>query len=856
MTLAGALLLSAVLAPTLAAAAGPYGEVTRFGGYDIGAFNNANFDGTPTPGKFVDVQGFAVDPQDTSAAGGTAVYVLDRTSLPGSAAPGGASKWRLQKFAADSTLLGTATFMLPGSSNSAAIGLVVDHQAERVYTLIDGYSPGTQANYAQEIIAWSIAPDTDAQLVKPTDLPSDELSTAGGASTPGVVSTTAQLQAGPTWLYNPQGLALDVTGGQRYVVLAASTVATPFTGPTVIRQIATTDAGAINTGDLVGSWSSTSLDGLPNASVEAGSDKAESQFPPAGLSTNPDGSLTVLLAPAKSEPNASFDVVTLEADLTAPRILVSSVNSPRTPYGEEAVGNSFFASAVRPVWPVKDTLGGQQIAVAPSPLVVQLSSGRYASVYKNNATYWASTGGDSGGSITAINQGIRVLAPYGDGTLSKVDSPQSSILNTLGNGTPGAACAIDAVAASIAAGADESIWIITTGYSSAVGTYAKPSGTWPRFTAGRQIIKLEQGAGAPCPQPSGTFTLANTSDPSTVQPADSAAPLTVGVGTTVAFNASPIDTANGTVFAYQWDLDGDVTNGEDGYEKVSAIDTSSPLITPLLTTASHTYTSPGVYHARLRLYGDYGAYQKEATIVVQSTNPPAAAFSVKTAAPQVGQAVSFDASASAPAAGARIANYHWEWGDGTADDVQSPQATHAYAAAGSYTVTLTIRDNDNRISDATSQSIVVRDAPSDGGGPPGDEQLPPPGGVGQQPPADPDQQPPLRGGEQPAARLGVRASVSRGTLSIALTAPKGSSSRGTIRLTTTTTRGKGRKRKITRVTLGSTSFSLTAGQRKTLRVRLNAKGRALLNKARKLRVQVVVTPRGGKSQTLSITLKR
>lgn len=39
-----------------------------------------------------------------------------------------------------------------------------------------------------------------------------------------------------------------------------------------------------------------------------------------------------------------------------------------------------------------------------------------------------------------------------------------------------------------------------------------------------------------------------------------------------------------------------------------------------------------------------------------------------------------------------IASYQWNWGDGTSETDASPLASHAYAAAGAYTVTLTVQE--------------------------------------------------------------------------------------------------------------------------------------------------------------------
>jgi hypothetical protein len=58
-------------------------------------------------------------------------------------------------------------------------------------------------------------------------------------------------------------------------------------------------------------------------------------------------------------------------------------------------------------------------------------------------------------------------------------------------------------------------------------------------------------------------------------------------------------------------------------------------------------------------------------------------------------ATTFDASASSDpeaASGGGIANYHFEFGDGTSVDSSTPTVTHAYARPGSYPATVTVTD--------------------------------------------------------------------------------------------------------------------------------------------------------------------
>ncbi len=67
-------------------------------------------------------------------------------------------------------------------------------------------------------------------------------------------------------------------------------------------------------------------------------------------------------------------------------------------------------------------------------------------------------------------------------------------------------------------------------------------------------------------------------------------------------------------------------------------------------------------------------------------------FTVTPTQPQDNQTVLFDASASLPVGG--IAEFRWNFGDG--GTATGRTATHAYAVAGSYAVTLTIVDSFNR----------------------------------------------------------------------------------------------------------------------------------------------------------------
>jgi PKD repeat protein len=69
--------------------------------------------------------------------------------------------------------------------------------------------------------------------------------------------------------------------------------------------------------------------------------------------------------------------------------------------------------------------------------------------------------------------------------------------------------------------------------------------------------------------------------------------------------------------------------------------------------------------------------------------------------------VSFNGTPSADPDGTIVA-YSWDFGDGTTATGASP--SHTYATAGSYTVKLTVTDN-NGASDAVTQTLTVADQP-------------------------------------------------------------------------------------------------------------------------------------------------
>ena len=84
---------------------------------------------------------------------------------------------------------------------------------------------------------------------------------------------------------------------------------------------------------------------------------------------------------------------------------------------------------------------------------------------------------------------------------------------------------------------------------------------------------------------------------------------------------------------------------------------------------------------------------------------PTGVFVVSTASPTHGAPVQFDASRSADVDGS-IVSYSWRFGDGTTQTSTTPTVAHTYAAAGTYKVTLVVRDAAGLIAMAI-HSVVV-----------------------------------------------------------------------------------------------------------------------------------------------------
>ncbi len=106
-----------------------------------------------------------------------------------------------------------------------------------------------------------------------------------------------------------------------------------------------------------------------------------------------------------------------------------------------------------------------------------------------------------------------------------------------------------------------------------------------------------------------------------------------------------------------------------------------------------------------RSYDDRGAYEYQPT---GGDAPPAAALTVSPASGPVPLAVTADASGSTDTDATPIATYTFDFGDGATVGPQAgPTATHTYNAAGTFVVTVTVRDTAGLASSAGAQVTVT-----------------------------------------------------------------------------------------------------------------------------------------------------
>ena len=118
---------------------------------------------------------------------------------------------------------------------------------------------------------------------------------------------------------------------------------------------------------------------------------------------------------------------------------------------------------------------------------------------------------------------------------------------------------------------------------------------------------------------------------------------------------------------------------------------------------THKYTAKGKYTVKLTVTDDGGLTDTATEAVLVGIKPPVANFTFTPATPRVGQTVQFTDQSTDP--DGKIQSWSWDFGDGTTSTERNPR--HQYAREGTYTVKLTVTDNDD-LSHTVTKQITVR----------------------------------------------------------------------------------------------------------------------------------------------------
>jgi len=166
------------------------------------------------------------------------------------------------------------------------------------------------------------------------------------------------------------------------------------------------------------------------------------------------------------------------------------------------------------------------------------------------------------------------------------------------------------------------------------------------------------------------------------------------VGDILTFDASgsTIPVGSDTVVNYSWDWDGDGQYNETTQEAV----------------VSHQFNEIGIFESGLKIYisGDEETFAIDSLTVMVNDYPvadPGGPYER-----MEGEEISFDGLSSTDSDG-EIIEYQWDFGDGSINTETGANPAYTYNEAGTYTVTLIVKDNSNALSTAVSTTIIINE---------------------------------------------------------------------------------------------------------------------------------------------------
>lgn len=698
----------------------PYGEVTRFGGYDATG---------KVPGKFALPVGFAVEPENPATKETNCVYVLDliRNDIRKKRGLGEGEaflEYGLQKLSGTGAVLGSTTFTIPYtdaekfSDAHPLFGLAVDPARKRIYTIVESMAeenPEVEEPVAVvgELVAWNTEPNSEDKLVGASGYPQDGITKSASLISGESVLQPSSVEAEDD-LYAADGIVVTPATGDITIEAQKGISDEGVAGPTVLKQLDP------ETGAIVASWEAVKVapedqqGGGLFASTEESGAFGVNLYEGAGkigrlAKVGSDFKTETLLTEDNSKGNNLDEAPIIDLESTPNRRAAEAFafqafagGSPVT----QLIGSSHLYAALYGIedgGSAADTQSETEPWLAlgsEKPLSKAWITGREGIAFDDG---WAHMG------IRLFEAGGKIVDTLGGG---KPNSPGTSQLGT---------CSVDFPKASLAAGSEGTIFVLTQPNKSALGPHKE------NLTIDDEIIEFAPGGKYACPTITDEHEFEVNGEEVHGQGGEPTPTVTLDEGVKTKFDAISLDQPlawspswvftwkpeplEWTPFAFEWNFGDEPKAGEnkDGYTEIQAMKPNGDkeYLWPK-PEAEHEYTKPGTYEAKLRVYGDYGTSVFPIKVIVLGGGSPTANFTAP-AHLNAGALAVFNAAASTPAPGGpTIEDYHWEFGDGS-KPVNTNQRTqsHTFAKAGEYEVTLTIRDNEGSNKDAKIEQKVV-----------------------------------------------------------------------------------------------------------------------------------------------------
>jgi hypothetical protein len=535
-------------------------------------------------GKFVYPVGFAVAPGESND-----VYVLDRVVSEAVAAPGVSKlQFRLQKLSSTGKPIASATLPLEeyvGREGALPlISLAVDSTRGRVYALVEGITTGggtELVQVAQRLVAWSTKPQgaKGETLVKATAPAGTTEYAEDKATGAALIAGGSVLEPGEASkdLYSPQGLTVAAGSGDVVIEAQQGVGVEAQGGPTILQQVITEGSKSGQLGEhwVAGEEGEVAPAGQQGDGVFAAKNTSNEEVFGIDLYES-EGSISRL-----ADVHANFaapDAALLAPDESAgknrdqaPSLDNESTVNYHGQYNNELILKPYTAG---------------------SP-ITQLSNGLYAARYAHLGTGeeidnqslvepWnglpkAWYQGEIG-TRSVANEGVRLFTSGG------------SVVTTIG-GQAAPPCNIDTAAVSLAAGASESVFVLT-----------QPNAE--NANSGDEVIEFAPGGKGACPQPSGNLTVNGKAGSSFSFPA----------GTNVTL-ADSVERKNEVPYRFDWVLlNAGTSEVEDLKTQIEAPTYKWPA-----PGTGHTFTKKGTYYLAATLYGDYGVIQVGGLVTIKIT---------------------------------------------------------------------------------------------------------------------------------------------------------------------------------------------------------------------------------------------